>query len=471
MPLCQDVLMLHTQRANFQTKIWRASSSNFPDLPKSDNTEWRLSSSGGLEIKWFSKDFIPKELQDILPDTFGTDNALEKKNCKMMTSPLMKKTFLTQMMNYIYDCQLFGSGPEAAESDDAWGKCFKHPGHANFIPVSEFGEEHLPDQYRSKSVVDIVKAVANVTVKLVVRLNSATRLPFNEYCYSLRGDTNSIHVGSGWIIDVEKGFGPCQGCSECSRSSPFQGEELSKDKEQWYFVYVVTASHVVFDVDEAEATEVQIFYDDKKSRKDKRMKSIYGVALSRECSQDDSSVVRCVTHDESLAHELFRNAEKMKMIFVKRDLGIKAEESVWGASPDNRLCIVVSHPHGQPKMVTLGERKEIERIHLLMSKKMSNEMRRQFRIRNPLFYTTETCPGSSGAPVFMPTCIETRKKDPDKFSFVETLVIRSHSIGGVFDGAGLSGGLPPLSVLPRLPLQLQDSEKDNFEEVDTETAQ
>ncbi|GFO42671.1 hypothetical protein PoB_006917600 [Plakobranchus ocellatus] len=54
MPPCQDVLMLLTQRANFQIKIWRASSSNFPDLPKPENNRWRLSSSGGLEIKWFS---------------------------------------------------------------------------------------------------------------------------------------------------------------------------------------------------------------------------------------------------------------------------------------------------------------------------------------------------------------------------------------------------------------------------------
>ncbi|GFN93832.1 DNA damage-inducible protein din7 [Plakobranchus ocellatus] len=44
MPPCQDVLMLHPQRANFQIKIWRVSSSNFPDLPKPENNRWRLSS-------------------------------------------------------------------------------------------------------------------------------------------------------------------------------------------------------------------------------------------------------------------------------------------------------------------------------------------------------------------------------------------------------------------------------------------
>ncbi|GFO06116.1 hypothetical protein PoB_003262100 [Plakobranchus ocellatus] len=78
MPPCQDVLMLHTQRANFQTKIWRASSPNLPDLPKPENNWWHLSSPGRLEIKWFSKDFILKELQDKPPDTLGTDDALEK---------------------------------------------------------------------------------------------------------------------------------------------------------------------------------------------------------------------------------------------------------------------------------------------------------------------------------------------------------------------------------------------------------
>ncbi|GFN96043.1 hypothetical protein PoB_002254900 [Plakobranchus ocellatus] len=70
-------------------------------FPKPENNGWRLSSSGGLEIKWLSKDFIPKELQDIVPDTLdrGLQTMLWKKNCMMMTSPLMKKTFLTQMMS------------------------------------------------------------------------------------------------------------------------------------------------------------------------------------------------------------------------------------------------------------------------------------------------------------------------------------------------------------------------------------
>ena len=66
MPPCKEVLLLHIQRANFQTLNWRNASIPNLELPTPKNNGWKLGVSGGLEIKWFSEAFLPKELQDIL---------------------------------------------------------------------------------------------------------------------------------------------------------------------------------------------------------------------------------------------------------------------------------------------------------------------------------------------------------------------------------------------------------------------
>ncbi|GFN91521.1 hypothetical protein PoB_001802700 [Plakobranchus ocellatus] len=347
-----------------------------------------------------------------------------------------------------YDCQFFGGSPEAAESAMAWDRCKNNPGHTTFIPISEFCLEHLPELYRSQSVLDSVKTIADVTVKLVVKHNSKRRIEFERYCYSLSEDA-TYHVGSGWIVGVKKGYGACIGCPECSPTSATQLEGPPIDKGKWFSVSIVTATHVVFNVDEAEATEVQIFYKDKLSRKDKRMKIVYGESIERGCTQDDSCVLRCVTHDKHLATELELNVKRMREIFVKQDREYNVKVPEWEPFPENRLCIMVSHPHGQPTMVTLGERKQIDIPPEEGQVKESTEHTRLVRVKDPIFYNTKSCPGSSGAPVFMPKCIETRRKDPDEiFSVADALVIRSHSLGNVKVGVGMSAGLPPLQILP-----------------------
>ncbi|GFN99978.1 hypothetical protein PoB_002648400 [Plakobranchus ocellatus] len=384
-----------------------------------------------------------------------------------------------------------GSGPEAAESDNSWGKCMKHPGHANFIPISEFCLESLPKQYQSQNTVDVVKAIADLTVKLVVRHNTADRMTYSMFCYSMSGDTSAVHVGSGWVMDIEEGYGSCPGCSDCTPSSPqtMAKEQLCnrnsppcapitpscgrssppsctstsasivqeplKIKEKWFDIYVATAKHVVFNPDEAQATEVQIFYDDRESRKNKRMKSIYGRKTGLGSSHDDFCIVICRTHNESLANELKVCLERMRNMMVKknRDDIVDQPKGVFPPDYPNNLCIMVSHPHGQPKMVTLGKTSEI--LYGSSAKKVCGDRGRQALLKNALHYNTKSCPGSSGAPVFMPTCIETRQKSCNGYNFVDALVIRPHSIGNVLgpvQSIGLSAGALPLQYFPLLCL-------------------
>ncbi|GFO31962.1 hypothetical protein PoB_005846700 [Plakobranchus ocellatus] len=347
-----------------------------------------------------------------------------------------------------YDCQLLGSGPEAAESSNAWTKCEKNPGHANFIPISEFGFAQLPEKYRTQNIVDIVKTMATLTVKLVVRKATVGRP--GGFCFSLREE---VHVGSGWVIDVCKSDAPCTGCPDCIPREE-EEEETAKDKENWYYIVLVTANHVVYTPDESEATEVQFFYDDKSCRKDKRMKSVHGTFILQSKTVQDWCVLSCTTHDVGLATVLKNNVEQLRDMVVTEAKRNDPCDSHSSSSPDepDHFCIMVSHPHGQPKMVTMGELQQIDRgdKNKWGRRILSEESRLSF-LESPISYTTHTCPGSSGAPVFMPTQREQRRKHSlYPLDLLEAAVIRTHSIGNISQGVGLSAGEAPMYVMPAL---------------------
>ena len=139
-----------------------------------------------------------------------------------------------------HEVEVFGPGPEAAESGYRWKKCTKNPGHASFIPVSIFSPEHLPLRYRTPEVLDYLRALMILTVKLRVTFTSCAR-PEGYPLFDKRGSDNP-HCGSGWVCGVVIGRGPCP-CTVCvGSSSPCQ---------EWYEVYITTVCHVVYNSEEA----------------------------------------------------------------------------------------------------------------------------------------------------------------------------------------------------------------------------
>ncbi|KAK3727443.1 hypothetical protein RRG08_058860 [Elysia crispata] len=139
-------------------------------------------------------------------------------------------------------------------------------------------------------------------------------------------------------MDVSLGEGPCP-CPTCGRS-----ERSSPTPQPWYKVRIDSACHVLYNSQEALATKVDFFYDSQKSR------------------------------DEGFL-ENFKTC--------KRNLPKKI--------PTESLIVVVSHPHGQPKKITLGS---------LVKYKVNWAEPRAYALTWTLSYKTDTCPGSSGAPVF-----------------------------------------------------------------------
>ncbi|GFO05619.1 hypothetical protein PoB_003212400 [Plakobranchus ocellatus] len=390
------------------------------------------------------RDVVKGTVTDSLISQVGKNSLMEQQDQDSACGNASSEDF--------YGCDVLGSGPEAEESESNWRECKYHPGHENFIPVSQFGLMNLPEEYRDQSVVDTVQAVADLTVKLVVRHSAAVkRKEFAVVCYSPRGGENSVHVGSGWVVDAKEGFGVCSGCAECTSTSfSTSTESPAESKGKWYEVYVATVVHAVYNEDEAKATEVQLFYGDKDCQREKSVKSLFGAYIKEHSTSDYSCLFVCKTHDESLVRELKGRIGRMRGMIVKGG-GEEKDVLSWCEpyiNTQNNLCVMVSHPHGQPKMVTLGKRKHVCDIK---PGKRSIERLRLCSMKHPLYYTTDSCPGCSGAPVFMPTCVETRSIVPGggNAAFVKAMVVRPHSFGDLYKGIGCGGGMPPLEV-PRL---------------------
>ena len=267
-----------------------------------------------------------------------------------------------------HECEVLGQGPEATESAYAWKNCTKNPGHSQFIPAPEFCLDHLPKWCADPTVVECVRAISALTVRLRVNYTSWGRP--DGYSFANHRGSNILHTGSGWVRDIKVGSGPCR-CPECQQSS--------FPKQVWYEVHLETACHVVYNTEEAQATKADFFYDDEGSREEGWTETIHAVDNIVQDADGDSCVLLCATHNQGLAEMLRMYLKKVVRYRFKKD------DDICFPTPWRYLCVIVSHPHGQAKKVTVG--------------KCKPNMKKHEFFRSCFTYNTPTCPGSSGAPV------------------------------------------------------------------------
>ncbi|GFO25086.1 hypothetical protein PoB_005159100 [Plakobranchus ocellatus] len=298
-----------------------------------------------------------------------------------------------------HESQILEGFDEAAESLTSYQKCRKNRHHRTFIPITDFSMSHVPEEYRKE---DILKSILNIsarTVKVCVKYTSPERP--NDYIFAnCRGKTIP-HTGSGFVVSVNKRRDPCP-CCECRDSS--------SQYKDWFAITVVTARHVVYNSEEASFSQFDFFYDDKSQS---QMKSLRAVQVEFEnlFRESDVSLILCATHDCDLANTI-TGGIKDCCSFSKGRVCLGSDQE---SDKEGMLCIVVSHPHGQPKMVTVGRAIEwIQKDQCLLYSAC---------------YDTDTCPGSSGAPVILIS------SDSSK-----DIWALSHSSGGDFRGLNRSGG-------------------------------
>ncbi|KAI8796277.1 hypothetical protein BgiBS90_004044 [Biomphalaria glabrata] len=261
--------------------------------------------------------------------------------------------------------------------------CQKNPGHKGYIAAHKFKIKHLPKTHRDQDVLDVIIAASQLTVRVSVRAISPQRPEFwpgSNHCYPHYNEQKSLlRTGSGMVSEVYKytdGYFErdrvqhhqrkqhCW-CANCQRSNT--------PSSVWWEVFVDTAAHVVFDETEACETSLRLFYDTK----DSPLYIINTAVIDFVNVQRDFSKLKCVTCDKHIGEQLQR-------FFLNFDKAWKTVTNKYFDKRDvNRMTFIVSHPHGYPKQISLGE--------------WQDKLQTGDFIK--FCYTTPTCPGSSGATV------------------------------------------------------------------------
>ena len=209
----------------------------------------------------------------------------------------------------------------------------------------------------------------DLTLRLRLYWTSPDRPDDDEF--SNHRGTMTPRMGTGFIRRVSDPVSdePCP-CDKCN------GEITRKF---WRFL-VRTAAHVVYNTEEAKSTRVDLFYDDDSCKFDGRMVTVKGLRVVGIYHDGDMCYMECVTHDKALA-ERIESLRTSLYSGIRKPQDLPSLDFLPPCDRGRRPILIVSHPHGQPKKITLGQGRDEE---------------------YPLVeYNTPTCPGSSGAAVFV----------------------------------------------------------------------
>ncbi|XP_059160311.1 uncharacterized protein LOC131943939 [Physella acuta] len=277
-------------------------------------------------------------------------------------------------------------GQGEADLNTNLANCKKNPGHAGFIPINKLTLEHFPSGYHDNDLYELIKALADVTVRIAVKFTSlnrpefvlGTKVPYP--CFKGRGN-NSLRTGTGrmwgvtkYIEGMDEIYGtyrtcPCPECDHSDTPCPV-----------WWKVTVLTARHVVFDSSEAKQSSCRLWFDEDQSP----VLNMYGWEVDETYTEEDWCKMYCVTHDAEIGEKLVGMLRRFISLWGKVSIKYESRKEV------DKLTVIVSHPHGCSKQVSVG--------HWVHKQEMYNTNITRYT------YTTCTCPGSSGAEVYRLGC-------------------------------------------------------------------
>ncbi|KAI8779086.1 hypothetical protein BgiBS90_020068, partial [Biomphalaria glabrata] len=285
---------------------------------------------------------------------------------------------------------------------ELYKNCTKNPGHPQFIRIKELKMEHLPEAHRNSDLFALIKAVADLTVRISVDMVSPNRPKYwpnttVHYPFYGQGGTTKRRTGTGeihvWMYDEGCGYN-CTG----QRYNPVTGgsfdvnyttcpcetcQHSDTPSSVWWMVHIHTAAHVVYDEIEASYTSCRFFFDDEDRGGEKFI--IDKVSVFKVHFERDRCVLKFVTCDERLGERLYQIAGEKTVLETKVYKKYKTVSS-------DKLTFIVSHPHGCSKQVSVG--KWVKHYVQKM-----NEYDREIDLTK-FSYTTCTCPGSSGASIY-----------------------------------------------------------------------
>ncbi|KAK6958857.1 hypothetical protein BgiMline_036319 [Biomphalaria glabrata] len=308
--------------------------------------------------------------------------------------------------------------------------CSKNPNHLNFIPIDQFRLEHLPERYRNDDIFKFINLTAQLTVRVVCTYVSKKRPPTwpgtsLKYLFSdMRGEEmNSTGTGRVWVVTLaEEGGGNEESDDELYQDGKEYHEGPDYDAEQeaahvareemeqintcvcenckdsdslsseFGWVKVITARHVVFNNKEARSASCRLFFDSDRGGNPKTILTVVKMATLN--PKLDWCWLKCVTCDKGLLERLSEMCKRRHELYLKINGDFEKFRDVAKNNPEIRvsrnLNVIVSHPHGCSKQVSVGE-------WTLATQYKDN----LDDVWTRYFYTTATCKGSSGATTIM----------------------------------------------------------------------
>ncbi|XP_059160196.1 uncharacterized protein LOC131943897 [Physella acuta] len=233
--------------------------------------------------------------------------------------------------------------------------CAKNPGHTSLVPINELTAEHFPVGYQDEDLLVLTKGIADLTVRIHV------------------GSTKTTGTGIvGQIKKFDEG-------DKCRNTCPCPACVTSATPNKvWWRVHVLTATHLVFDTKTASSSSCRLWFDEEGSK----LFIILGWKLGGSHTKGDVSELYCATHDSEIGDKLEEMLRQVKILYQT------VTDKYKSVRDKDKLTIIVSHPHGCSKQVSVGSW-----VHRDV---FNHEMGTQTRY----FYDTCTCQGSSGASVY-----------------------------------------------------------------------
>ncbi|GFR90298.1 hypothetical protein ElyMa_004300900 [Elysia marginata] len=245
-------------------------------------------------------------------------------------------------------------------------ECTFDPGHPNFFPVSHCSPDSIPRGFGSYLMFQYIKNISERTVKVVRNRSSPDRPGVSSRTRSLNDDKR---LGSGLVVKAEHVNSQCK-CPEC--------QESPNPKSHCWAVIINTSTQLVYDSQEAKATQVELFNDDEGSVEEGKVITLHGAEIEETDPTSHISLLVCFTHDAGLAR-LLDNYRKESMALRSAIL----REMTNDGHAHLTQFMVICHPHGLPKRIWIGP--ELERVRGSGSAVS--------------VYSARMCPGIVGAPV------------------------------------------------------------------------
>ncbi|XP_055897498.1 uncharacterized protein LOC129928227 isoform X2 [Biomphalaria glabrata] len=281
---------------------------------------------------------------------------------------------MLEKLDYIdqHEQQIMGKGK--VDPQEYLKKCMKNPGHIHFIPVTTLTLYHLPEGHRDTDLYELMKAAADLTVKISVATTSPKRPEFwpctnVPYPFHKSKEKPHLRTGSGMINKVMTGLEAICPCDNCKHSN--------KPNTDWWTIRVGTAANVVYNDHEAKYATLRLFYDTEESQ-DVSVTCARNIQLYKNVDAD-YCWFNCVTCDTELANKLEKMIQRYEALLKEITAKYRQTRDI------HKLMFLVSHPHGCCKRISIGQWDEKSIV----------------RKKNKTFtYSTYTCPGSSGAWVY-----------------------------------------------------------------------